>query len=154
MKFYDWRKSLTAVNGVPITNFAPGDNALKATRLSDNASHEVGRDGHMAVSLSADKSMEITIKLQQTSPSNAYLSKITSAQDFLESFVPVTVEQADPYRMDSVGSTVGYVKKHPDYVRGAKAGVIDWVFVLEVGTFILGDPPFAGAPTSLAEALG
>ena len=154
MKFYDWRKSLTAVNGVPMTNFAPGDDAFKASRLSDNATHEVGVDGHMCISLSADKSMEITIKLMQTSPSNSYLSKITSAQDFLESFVPVTIEQADTYRLDSVGTTVGYVKKHPDYVRGAKAGVVEWVFVLEIGTFILGDPPFAGLPTTLAEALG
>jgi len=154
MKFYDWRKSLTTVNNVPLTNFAPGDDAFKVSRRVDNASDEVGVDGHMAISLSADKSVEVTIKLQQTSPSNGYLNKITSAEDFLESFVPVTVEQADTYRLDSVGTTVGYVKKHPDYVRGAKAGVVEWVFVLENGTFILGDPPFTGMATSLAEALG
>jgi hypothetical protein len=151
---YDWRKTLTTVNNVPVTNFAPGDDVFKAERSTDNASDEVGVDGNMVVSLSADKSGQITIKLQQTSPTNSYLNKITSGQDFMEGFVPVTVEQADVYRADSVGTTVGYVKKHPDYVRGAKAGTVEWVFRFERISFILGDPPFAGLPTSTAEALG
>lgn len=154
MKFYDWRKSLITINNVPVTNFAPGDDAFKAERLADNASHEVGVDGHMVVSLSADKSGQVTIKLQQTSPTNAYLNKITTGQDFMEGFVPVTVEHADTYRMDTMGSSLGYVKKHPDYVRGAKAGVVEWIIILEQMYFILGDPPFAGMPTSVAEALG
>ena len=154
MKFYDWRKSLTTVNGVPVTNFASGDDVFKAERLADNASHDVGVDGNMVISLSADKSGQITIKLQQTSPMNAYLSKITIGQDFMEGFVPVTVEQADTYRLDGVGTTVGYVKKHPDYQRGGKASVVEWVFIFEQMHMILGDPPFAGMPTAIAEALG
>jgi hypothetical protein len=154
MKFYDWRKCLTTVNNIPLTGFAPGDDAFKAERLSDNAQHEVGCDGNMVVSLSADKSMQVTIKLLQTSPSNAYLNKITASEDFMDSFVPVFVEQADTYRMDSAGSTAGYVKKHPDYVRGAKANTVEWVFILAQGFFVLGDPPFTGLPTALAEALG
>lgn len=154
MKFYDWRKSLTTINGVPVTNWAGGDDAFKAERLTDNASHDVGVDGHMVVSLSADKSGQVTIKLQQTSPTNSFLNKVTLGQDFMESFVPVTIEQADTYRLDSVGSTAGYVKKHPDYVRGAKAGVVEWIFILEEMFYLLGDPPFAGAPTAIAEALG
>jgi hypothetical protein len=154
MKFYDWRKQLTTLNGVPVTNFAAGDDAFKAERLVDNASHEVGVDGNMVVSLSADKSGQVMIKLQQTSPTNAYLNKITAGQDYMEGFVPVTVEQADTYRMDSVSTTVGYVKKHPDYTRGGKASTVEWTFIFEEMHMILGDPPFIGFPTSVAEVLG
>jgi hypothetical protein len=154
MKFYDWRKTLTTVNGVPVTNFASGDDAFKAERLADNASHEVGVDGNMVVSLSADKSGQVTIKLQQTSPTNSYLNKITTGQDHMEGFVPVVVQQQDVYRNDGVGTTVGYIKKHPDYTRGAKASTVEWVFIFEQLHMQLGDPPFAGVPTSIAEALG
>jgi hypothetical protein len=154
MKFYDWRKSLTTINNVPVTNFAAGDDAFKAERLADNASHEVGVDGNMVVSLSADKSGQVTIKLQQTSPTNSYLNKITKGQDYMEGFVPVIVHQMDTYRSDSVDTTVGYIKKHPDYTRGAKAGTVEWVIIFEHMDMILGDPPFVGLPTSIAEALG
>jgi hypothetical protein len=154
MKFYDWRKSLTTVNGVPVTNFASGDDAFKAERLADNASHEVGVDGNMVVSLSADKSGQVTIKLQQTSPTNSYLNKITSGQDYMAGFVPVIVNQMDTYRSDNVDTTVGYVKKHPDYTRGAKAATVEWVFIFEYMVMLLGDPPFVGLPTAIAEALG
>jgi len=154
MKFYDWRKVLTTINSVPVTNWAKGDDVFKAERMTASADMTIGADGLATISLSADKSVKVTIKLSQTSPTNAYLSKLAAGQDYLEGFVPIQVQQLDTYRLDSVETMPGFIEKPADLSRGEKANDVEWVLIFPQGTFILGDPPFTGLPTSLAEALG
>jgi hypothetical protein len=142
------------VNNVPITNWASGDDAFQAERNANLAEYEVGCDGKMVVSLSADKSGKVTIKLQQTSPANAYLNKLAAAEDYLEGFIPVVVTQADTYRGDGVASAPGFILKPANYTRGTKQNNTEWTFIFPEIFFDLGDPAFAGMPTALAEALG
>jgi hypothetical protein len=154
MKFYDWRKLLTTINNVPVTNWAEGDDVFQAERVTPSASMVIGVDGKATVSLSADKSIKVTIKLAQTSPTNAYLSQLAAGQDHLEGFTPITVQQYDTYRRDSVESMYGYIEKPANVTRGGKANAVEWVMYFEEGAFILGDPVFTGQATGNAEALG
>ena len=155
MRFYDFRKVPTTIDGIELVSaWAPGDDVFKASRVKASAESEVGADGHMVLSLNADKSGEVTIKLAQTSPLNAYLSKKCQAQDQIDTFVPVTVDQFDTYRGDKVATSVGYIEKHAEHNRGAKANAVEWKLIFEEIHFDLGDPSFTGLPTSVAEVLG
>lgn len=154
MRFYDWRRVATMLDGIPVSGWAPGDDVYKGERLKESATYEVGADGLMTVSVVPDKSGKVTIKLAQTSPLNAYLSKKCAAQDQLETFVPVTISQLDTYRQDATNTVFGFIEKHADVTRGAKAGTVEWVFIFPEIHFELGAPTFPGAPTALAEALG
>jgi hypothetical protein len=154
MRFYDWRRVQTLVNGVPVTGWAPGDDVYKAERLKESVVYEVGADGEMTVSLVADKSGKITIKLMQTSPLNNLLMKICAAEDQLATFIPVVVSQLDTYRADSTQTVFGFIEKPSDQGRGAKAATQDWVFIFPRIQFVMGAPTFAGMPTELAEGLG
>lgn len=154
MRFYDWRTVLTTINGVPIMDWAEGDDVFKATRLKEIGELVVGASGSACVSLSADKSGEVTIKLQKTSPTNAVLNKLAASEDHIGTFVPVEVQQIDTYRGDKVITTLGFIKKPADMQGGAKAPDVEWTFVFPQMYAEMADPAFTGQPTAVAEALG
>lgn len=155
MRFYDFRKVTTTFDGLEVASaWAPGDDCFKASRAKDSAESEVGADGNMVLSLNADKSGEVVVKFAQTSPLNAYLSKKCQAQDQIDTFVPIVVDQFDTYRGDKVATSVGFIVKHTDHTRGAKANTTEWTIRFEQVHFDLGDPVFTGLPTAVAEALG
>jgi hypothetical protein len=111
-------------------------------------------DGSSTLSLSADKSGKVVVKFQQTSPTNAMLNKLAASQDYMETFIPVSVKQVDHYRNDAVITTLGFIEKPADFTRGGKANAVEWTFIFPKLFIELGDPDFAGAPTQIAEALG
>lgn len=121
------------VAGVPITGLAEGDDSISAKRLTDSASHKIGGQGNMVVSFSADRSGEITIKLQHTSPSNAYLKGLVDLQELNggKGFLPVPVRAQDTYRNDIASGTRGYIKKPADQQRGEKSTTQEWGIVVE-----------------------
>ena len=154
MRFYDWRRNHLLINGVEVTGWTTGDDVLKIERMSPAAESEAGVDGTVVVSLNADKRVKVTIKISQTSPTNALLSKLSAAQDRLDTLVPVSALWQDNYRNDSATTTLGYIEKHADINRGGKANVAEWVMVFANGLELLGAPTFAGLATLAAEALG
>lgn len=154
MRIHDWRTQQTMINGVPVTGWAPGDDVFKAERLSDIGSHDIGADGAMVLSLNPDKSGQVTIKLTQVSPTNAFLQKLALSEDNVETFIPVVLTQYDSRRKDGVVTEPGYIKKPADYIRGVKANDNEWVFIFAKYFAELGDPSFPGTPAALAEALG
>jgi hypothetical protein len=153
MKNFDFRKNHFILNGVEVSGYGKGDDVLSIERMSNSADDEVGADGHMTVSLNADKRIKVTVKLAQTSPDNARFSKIARAQDSADSFTPVTGAWQDSYRQDSADVSVGYVVKHSDIKRGAHANETETVFIFERGDLLLGNPSFVGLPIARAESL-
>lgn len=142
MRLYSFLNTVVLINGVEITGHAEGDDVIEIGRRNDSASDQIGAGGNMMVSLSADKSGSVKFKLQQTSGSNSFLSKITALQDGgVETFVPVNIKFQDTYRQDSAEGTVGYIKKHADVKRGAKGGEQEWEIVVERLDMLLGDQP-------------
>lgn len=139
MQAYSFLNIVVLLNGVEITDWAEDDDAIMAKRLTDSASHKTGSDGKMMLSLSADRSGEMTFKLQQTSPSNAQLYSLISQQEAgAQTFVPVSVRVQDTYRQDLANGGIGYIKKPADFGRGFAAGNQEWVLVFENLELIFG----------------
>jgi hypothetical protein len=125
-----------------LNGFADGDDSISAERNSDSASHKVGADGKMMVSLSADRSGMIKLKLQQTSSSNRFLGDLADRQDVDASlFVPINVKFMDTFRQDSVEGIGGFIKKTATVNRGAGATDNEWEIVVETLTILTGDQP-------------
>jgi hypothetical protein len=142
MRAYSFQNTVVIVNGVEITGWADGDDVIEIKRRVDSASDKVGAGGNMMVSISADKSGEITFKLQQTSSSNKYLNGLLQLQEAAGAqFTPVTVLFQDTYRQDMATGTVGYVKKPADLGRGAQGNTQEWTIVVERLDLIYGDSP-------------
>jgi hypothetical protein len=125
--------TVLVVNGVEITGYAEGDDVISLKRLVDSATHKMGANGDMMVSLSADRSGECSIKLQKTSTSNQYLNGLLGAQELGggAAFVPIYLTALDVLRQDRGVGTGGYIKKVPDLNFGEHAGMQEWVLVLE-----------------------
>jgi hypothetical protein len=125
--------TVLVVNGVPITGFADGDDAISFKRLTDSASHKIGADGLMMVSLSADRSGEVDIKLFKTSLSNAYLNGLLAAQESPGgvAFVPIYVTALDVLRQDMGVGSAGYLKKVPDLQFGEHGTVQQWSIIVQ-----------------------
>lgn len=140
MKVYSFANTVMLINGVEITGWAEGDDVIQVKRLADSASHKVGADGKMMVSLSTDKSGEFTFKLQQTSGSNAYLNGLLALQENTNGnmFIPINCLLQDTQRQDIATGTVGYLKKPADMVRGAQAQNQEWTVVTERLDLIFG----------------
>jgi len=152
MKAYSFLDTFVNVNLVPLSGWADGDDVIKITRRADAATDKMGADGKMALALNADRSGEITIKLMQTSPSNAYLNGLANLQAAgPKRFVPVVITFQDSYRQDMGAGALGYIKKLPDVSRGAGIATQEWTFVVERLDLILGAPAFVGFATALAE---
>lgn len=154
MKCYSWLTNHFFINGVEITGFGEGDDVLSVKRRKPMASDKMGAGGKMMVSLLTDKSVEVRVKLQQTSPSNSYLNKLAMTMEGPATFVPVEGLWQDTYRQDRGVTSLGYISEIPEFRRGEEAGEQEWAFVFERGDFLLGNPEFAGLPTAIAEGLG
>ena len=142
MRAFSFANTILLINGVEITGWAEGDDVIKIERSNDSASHKIGAGGEMMVSLSTDKSGKVTFKLQQTSSSNVFLSKLCNLQDGgVETFVPVNVKFQDTYRQDTAEGTVGYITKDAPIQRGAQAGETEWSVNVERLDMLLGDQP-------------
>jgi len=155
MRAYSFQNTVVLVNGVELTGWADGDDAISIKRRADSASDKIGADGSMMVSISADKSGEFTFKLQQTSSSNKYLSALIALQEGgAATFVPVNVLFQDTYRKDMATGTIGYIKRPSDLQRGTAAGNQEWTVVVERMDMLLGDPALVGIATAAAAILG
>lgn len=130
MKDYSFLNVIMLVNGVEIAGYDEGDDAIAMERLGDSASHMVGVDGEMTVSVSADRTGKFTFRLAQTSTSNAYLSGLISAQEN-GVFIPVFAQFKDTRGGDLGSGTQGYIPKPANMVRGATANSQEWMIVVE-----------------------
>lgn len=152
-KTYGWQTNHVLVNGIEITGFADGDDVLTLKRLTDAASHKIGVNGDMFISLSADKSGEITMKLMQTGKGNKYLNGLANAQGGGPgTFIPVELLWQDTYRQDRGVGTHGYIKKPAEITRGGQQNTQEWTIVVGRLDELLEDPIFTGLATLAAEA--
>jgi hypothetical protein len=143
------------VNGFEITHFGSDDDVIKFERLAELVSYKVGADGHAVVSHSADRSGKLTIKLQPTSPANAFLMGIAALeQGGPTTFVPVQVSFQDMYRNDVASGIPGCITKIPDFERGmdSSGNDVEWEFFFERYDLLFGNPTFAAFATAAAEA--
>ena len=153
MRRFSFQDTIVLVNGVELTGWDEGDDVIAIARNNDSISHKTGASGEMMVSVSADKSGTATFKLQQTSPSNRYLSQLMDAQEAGGSqFVPISFRFQDTYRQDMASGAAGYLKRPSDMTRGAAGNTQEWAVVVERLDMLYGDvTPDAAAIFGLAQ---
>ena len=140
MKRYSFKDTIMVINGLEVTGWAEGDDAITIERRADSATDKVGAGGEMMVSISADRSGSVKIKLQQTSSSNKWLMAMLALQEAgCSSFVPIACMFQDTYRNDLAAGTSGYLKKPPSMTRGAEAGTQEWEVIVERLDLLFGD---------------
>lgn len=130
MKQYSFLDTLLLVNGIEISGFDEGDDVIEFARVNDSASHTIGTDGEMTVSISADRSGTVTFRLLQSSTSNAVLSGLITAQEN-GAFVPVFVQFKDTRGNDLGSGTQGYITRPATMTRGTVAQAQEWVITVE-----------------------
>ena len=130
MKLYSWANVILLVNGIEINGFDEGDDVVKGERTKDSAQDKVGVDGEMSVSYTQDKSGTITIRLQQTSDSNAFLNSLVVAAEN-GAFVPVAVLLRNTITTETAGGSQGYIKRVPNISRGENVTSQEWMIRLE-----------------------
>jgi hypothetical protein len=130
MKEYSFLDTLLLVNGVEISSFDEGDDVITLERLNDSATHKIGTDGEMTVSISADRSGTVTFRLMQSSDSNAYLSGLINAQEN-GAFVPIFVQFKDTRGNDLGSGTQGYINRPATMTRGTNPNGQEWMITVE-----------------------
>lgn len=130
MKEYSFLDTLLLVNGVEIGGFDEGDDVINLERLNDSATHKIGTDGEMTVSISADRSGSVTFRLMQSSSSNAYLSGLINAQEN-GAFTPIFVQFKDTRGNDLGSGTQGYINRPASMTRGTNVNGQEWVITVE-----------------------
>lgn len=140
MRRYSFLDTIVLVNGIEIIEWDEGDDVIEIERAVDSVSHKIGAGGNMMISISANKSGSAKFKLQQTSPSNAYLNGLMSLIEDVDQFVPVQFTFQDMYRHDLAQGTLGYIKKPAGWKRGEKGTNNEWEIVVERLDLVLGNP--------------
>jgi len=154
--FLNWHFFLSAPPVLPtteLTHVIQGDDAVTVKYRTDRGMDKVGADGKMAMAISADRSCEVSIKLQQTSPSNKVLNDLLGVQNSgAAGFAPLQMLAQDNYRRDQWTGINGYIKTAPDIARGAGLNDQEWVLVFEKLDLRLENSQFVGFATAQAEA--
>lgn len=137
MKQYSFLNTLLLVNGVEITGYDEGDDVIIIERINDSATHLIGTDGEMTVSISADRSGTLTFRLMQSSDSNGYMSGLISSQEN-GLFIPIFAQFKDTQGLDLVSGTQGYITKPAGITRGTGVNNQEWIITMERLDFIHG----------------
>ena len=130
MKEYSFLNTLFLINGVEMDGYDEGDDVITVERINDSANHKIGTDGEMTLSISADRSGQITFRLMQTSDSNKYLCGLINAQEN-GAFVPIFAQFKDTKGLDFASGTQGYIKRPASMTRGTNANSQEWIVVVE-----------------------
>ncbi len=130
MKEYSFLDTLLLVNGVEISGFDEGDDAITLDRVNDSASDKVGVDGEMTVSISSDRRGDVTFRVMQSSDSNTYLGGLVSGMEN-GAFVPIFLQFKDTRGGDLGSGTQGYIRKPAPMTRGENANGQGWIIRVE-----------------------
>ena len=140
MKNYSWLNTILLINGVEISGFDEGDDVINMERFEDSASHTVGVDGEMNVSIRADRTGFFRFRLAQGSSSNEYLGGLVSSQEN-GIFVPIFAQFRDVATGDTASGTQGYIPRPATMVRGRDINSQEWQVNVERLDLLYGVAP-------------
>ena len=130
MKAFSFNNVSLLVQGQEITGWSDGDDVIIADRLNDTASHVIGVDGNMTMSLSNDRSGTLVFKLRQNSESNELLSTLITTQEN-GVFIPVFVQCRNTEGGELISGTQGYIMKPAKVQFGQNLQPVEWTIVVE-----------------------
>lgn len=89
---YSFAAVMATVNGLAVSGYFEGDNAIEITPHTDSATPMVGADGESTVSYSAHRAVNIVLRLQPDSPMNRILqNQLERAQAGISGGFPMAV---------------------------------------------------------------
>jgi hypothetical protein len=131
MKTYDPNDVNVIVGGRTITGFAE-DSFISAERMEDNFTEYVGAKGEVAMAESNNKTGEITITLQSTSPSVAYLNDLAEKKGS-SAVIPVSIVDLNDDGKITVSGAESRIRKPAKYEGGKEISEREFViFVSEL----------------------
>lgn len=123
---YSFKNVVVEIDGRPITGFWEGDDAVVIERNTDNGTPVVGVDGDATVSISADDSVQITLRLQPNSEANRVLQN-----KFLQNRAgrarPFAVSIRDTGNGEGGSAARAIVMQDPGAQFGGTASAREWV---------------------------
>jgi len=129
-------KNVNAIFGVlEIEGWADGDDALTVEPAQDSFTKVVGANGDVARSSNNDNSVTITIKLLQTSASNAELNTIRITDEETGTgvlpFIYTDTTSGESYFVKNA-----WIAKKPTVTRGRNQNVMEWVLNGDSSVFL------------------
>ena len=126
---YSFKDVVVLVDGIPITGFADGDDAITVERNEDGYTLLIGADGDAVAMKNANRSGIATLRLLQSSSSNAVLSAILKVQD-AGLLAPVPFAVTDPNGIDLILAEAAYPISPPIMIYGAGHNPREWRLAL------------------------
>lgn len=131
MRTYDPKDVNVIVGGVALTGFAE-DTFVTAERMEDSFTEYVGAKGEVAMADNNNKTGEITVTLEATSPSVAYLNELANRKG-KNAIVPVTVVDLNDDSRVVISGAEARVRKPAAYEAGKEISEREFViFVSEM----------------------
>lgn len=128
VRTYSSRRMSILIDSVPITGLAP-DTFINVAPTADSFTKSVGSSGEVSRAEVADRTGTVTLTLQQTSPSNEYLTQLHDADR-------VSLANAKSFMLkDENGTTVisaesCWISRLPDSEYSQEVGTREWTLEL------------------------
>lgn len=122
---YSFQDVICILGGIKLSGFAEGDDCIIIARRTDVITPTVGADGNATIAKSADKSVDITIKLLDTSISNSIIQDLLTTSDLIYT-IPFPIQIQDLGGLDTCVCSAAVVSKAPDLQFGAGANTREW----------------------------
>lgn len=125
---YSWNNVACQIDGRHLVGLWEGDDVFVIEPTTELGKPVVGADGSSIVSITADQSAKVTVKLMPTSPFNAYLNnKVRKMRaGGLASSITFPIGFLDMSTGESGACTQAIVTKIPDVSKGASATERVW----------------------------
>lgn len=123
---YSFEHVVCTIDGLRAFGFWEGDDAAQVAPGGDAGAGMVGADGSSIFSVSANRSAQITLRFQHSSPSHSQLMRLHAVQQ-------ASGRGGFPLDLKDTGSGEGgntdqaFIMTPPDDAKGEKAGVREWV---------------------------
>lgn len=137
VRTYDPALNVLTFGGIPIGGYADGT-FITAVRSSDSFVKSTGAQGETTRAKSNDRSGEITVTLQQSSPSNDVFSGFAQLDENSNTGIrPVMLKEING--TTKVGGAEAWVRKPSDVGRAKEVGNTEWIIdVANMDTFVGG----------------
>lgn len=115
------------IDGARVTGFGDGDDVISIERTTELGTALVGADGASILSITADRSAKLTLKLLQTSPMNQFLqNKVARMRAGGLTALTFPVGFVDMSNGESGGCTQALVMKEAMPQKGKNASEREW----------------------------
>ena len=132
VRTYSSRRVSIIIGGTPITGFAP-DTFINVAPSADNFTKSVGASGEVSRAEMADRTGQVTLTLQQTSPSNDFLTDLY-IQDRQTLAETVTFLLKDENGTTKIEAEDCWVQRIPDVEMAQEVGTREWT--LDLGDMV------------------